>query len=266
MGGMVMLERRTLGPDLDRAVSNLQPEEVSTVTQSGNNYYVIQFIDRSEAQDEGLEKIRPDIERTLKRIKVKQLGDDYITGLHKNYPPDINHELLSSMNFPMSKEEREKWLGDRRVLIRVGNADLTAGGFVRGYNSKLQNLEARDTRIKQWIDARLVDNEALSRHYEQNAEFQNRVDRYANQLIKKEFIERYIKPEVMASRSELQNYYDEHTADFQKPAQHRIQQITVRTIDEGGEILNSLHQGADFSWLAKKRSIDRFGPKGGDLG
>ena len=266
MGGMVILERRALSPDLDQVVSKLQSGEVSPITRTQNKYYIIQLIDRSEAQDEGLEKIRTSVEKTVKSKKAKQLGDDYITELYKKYPPDINQELLSSMHLPMNKEERGRWLKDKRVLVRVGDAVLTAGDFTRGLNPRSQNLEARDMRIKQWIETRLVDREAINRHYEKNAEFQNRVNRYANQLIMKEFIDRYIKPEITASGAELQDYYDEHKEDFKKPAQHRIQQITVRTIEEGNEILSSLNQGADFSWLAKTRSIDRFGPKGGDLG
>jgi peptidyl-prolyl cis-trans isomerase C len=264
-GGMVKLERRALSPELDHAVMSLQSGEVSEVTKSGNKYYIIKLIDRSEAPDEELEKVRASIEGAVKRKKTKQLGNEYIEYLYKKYPPDIDKELLSSINH-MSREERTQWSGDKRALVSIGDSVLTADAFVRGINVRSQDEHAKELRIKQWIDRNLVDKEALSRNYEQDADFQNKVDRYANKLIKKEFIDRYIKPQIRISGEELQNYYLQHKEDYTRPAQYRIQQITVRSIDDGEDILNSLNKGADFSWLAKTGSVDRFGPKGGFLG
>jgi peptidyl-prolyl cis-trans isomerase C len=263
-GGMVKLERRALSPELDHVVMSLQSGEVSEVTRSGNKYYIIQLIGRSKAAEEGLEKIRASIEGAVKKKKIKQLGEEYIDYLYNKYPPDIDKELLSSIH--LSIEEREQWSGDKRALVRVGDSVLTAGDFAIGLTMRSQDEHAKEARIKQWIDRKLVDQEALARNYEQDAEFQNKVDRYTEKLIKKEFIDRYIKPQIRISEEELQDYYLQHREDYTRPAQYRIYQITVRTIGEGEEMLNSLNQGADFSWLAKTGSVDRFGPKGGLLG
>src|SRR4030042_3168396 len=51
-----------------------------------------------------------------------------------------------------------------------------------------------------------------------------------------------------------------------KPTQVKIQQITVKTMDDAQDILNNLQNGADFSWLAKNRSLDSAASGGGDLG
>ena len=51
-----------------------------------------------------------------------------------------------------------------------------------------------------------------------------------------------------------------------KPTQFKIQQITVETMDDAQDILNSLQSGADFSWLAKNRSVDSVASEGGSLG
>jgi len=166
----------------------------------------------------------------------------------------------------MSGEERDDWLEDRRELARVGDSVLTAAELVKGLPSHSQDTSVLDTRIKQWIETKLVDLEALGRRYEEDAEFQEKVNRYADQLIKKEFADRYIKPKIKLTREDRLDYYNTHKEDFMKPALHRIQQITLRNLDEGREILNDINEGADFSWLARTKSIDRFGLKGGDFG
>jgi parvulin-like peptidyl-prolyl isomerase len=51
-----------------------------------------------------------------------------------------------------------------------------------------------------------------------------------------------------------------------KPAQVKILQITVKTLNDAQTILNNLQNGADFSWLAKNRSVDSAASEGGDIG
>ncbi len=90
--------------------------------------------------------------------------------------------------------------------------------------------------------------------------------RYENQLLKNTFVKKVIIPRIVISDKILEEYYSSHQNSFINPAQFRIQQITVKTMDEAQEILNNLQNGADFSWLAKRRSVDSAASKGGDAG
>jgi len=111
-----------------------------------------------------------------------------------------------------------------------------------------------------------VDHEALCRHYENSPDLKKMLYLYENQLLKNTFIKRIIIPRVMISDKTLEDYYSSHQKSFIKPATYKIQQITVKTIDEAREVLNNLQNGADFSWVAKRRSTDSAGSKGGDAG
>ncbi len=89
---------------------------------------------------------------------------------------------------------------------------------------------------------------------------------YKNQLLKNTFIKRVVIPQITLSDEALKKYYVSHQESFMKPAQFKIQQITVKTMDDAQDILNNLQNGADFSWLAKNRSVDSVASEGGDLG
>lgn len=65
---------------------------------------------------------------------------------------------------------------------------------------------------------------------------------------------------------EIKNYYNQNTAQFERPAQFQISQIVLDTEDQAKLIESELKRGKKFSDLAKKFSISPEGPDGGDLG
>jgi len=120
--------------------------------------------------------------------------------------------------------------------------------------------------VNDWIDRELIDQEALSRHYEKLPEVGEKLKRYEDQLLKNIFIRNLVVPNVKINDENLKEYYSSHTKDFMKPGNYRVQSITVKTEEEAKEIKASLRNGADFSWLAKRKSIDNASQKGGDTG
>jgi parvulin-like peptidyl-prolyl isomerase len=92
------------------------------------------------------------------------------------------------------------------------------------------------------------------------------IARYKNQLLKNTFIKRVVVPQITLSDEALENYYASHQEIFMKPEQFKVQQITVKTIDDAQDILKGLQNGAEFSWLAKNRSVDPAAQEGGSLG
>jgi len=98
------------------------------------------------------------------------------------------------------------------------------------------------------------------------ADLGNMVNRYKNQLLKNTFIKRVIAPQVTISEEALKDYYLNHQKKFTKSDSFKIQQITVKTLDKAQDILNNLQKGADFSWLAKKWSVDTADEKNGEIG
>lgn len=80
-------------------------------------------------------------------------------------------------------------------------------------------------------------------------------------------LEQIAARDVTVTDQEMQEYYSKHKSDFTKPAQVHVQQITVASEAEAGQIREELLNGADFANLAKSRSIDRLtAESGGDMG
>jgi foldase protein PrsA len=67
--------------------------------------------------------------------------------------------------------------------------------------------------------------------------------------------------------SAVDEYMLIHQEEFRKPAKLRIQQIIVGTKDQANKLVDDVNKGADFTQLAKDRSLDdATRNSGGDLG
>jgi peptidyl-prolyl cis-trans isomerase C len=262
-GGEVTLRRGSLSPQVEKAVSDLKLGEFSEVLKIQNKYYIIKLISRKEAPDEELENFRASIEKNIRKQKEKERGDEYLKYLREHQNIKVDKELLA-INLDGVNGELETLSKDERTLAEVNGSLLTVGDFVA--LAKPYPKKSKEKILNDWIDRKVVDHEALNRHYELNPDLKNMVYRYRNQLFKNTFIKRIVIPQITISDKTLKEYYSTHQKSFIKPQSFKIQQITVKTMDDAQDILNSLQKGADFSWLAKNRSIDSAAQEGGDIG
>lgn len=65
---------------------------------------------------------------------------------------------------------------------------------------------------------------------------------------------------------EIDSYYAEHRAEFDRPAQVRLRQIVVADQATGERVLAELRAGAAFAEVAKRASLSPDAAQGGDLG
>ncbi len=263
-GGEVILRRNSLAPSIEMAVSNLKPGEFSDVLEiKDKKYYIIKFIRSEEAPDSEIESVRKSIERVIRKQKEKERGDEYLKYLRERMTIRIDNEIFSSM--VMSEESKKEELSqDERIFVQVNGATLTVKDFMAiatPYPKK-----SKETLLNDWIDRKVVDHEALNRHYETITDLKDMVYRYKNQLFKSTFIKKIIIPQIVLSDEALKNYYSGHQGSFMEPTHFKIQQITVNNIDVAQDILNNLQHGADFAWLAKRHSTDSLAQEGGNLG
>lgn len=263
-GGEIVLTRNSLSTYIYEAVSRLKPDEFSDVIKTMNKFYIVKLIDRKEAHDDELDKVRGQIEKAIREQKEKVRSDEYLRYLREKATIKIDQELLSEIKPGLTSEEIEKRSKDERPLASVNGTVLRVGDFVNMITPSTRKI-SKDI-LNSWIDRKIVDHEALSHHYENNPDLKKMVRHYENQILKNTFIKRIIIPQIVITDEILKKYYLEHQESFINPVRFKIQQITVKTIDEAQEILNNLQNGADFSWLAKRRSTDSAESRGGDAG
>lgn len=65
---------------------------------------------------------------------------------------------------------------------------------------------------------------------------------------------------------EIDAYYADHRADFERPAQVRARQIVVAEPAQGEQLLSRLRKGEGFATLAREHSLAPEAAQGGDLG
>ncbi|MFZ3138934.1 MAG: peptidyl-prolyl cis-trans isomerase [Thermodesulfovibrionales bacterium] len=259
----VVFTRGSLSTEIQKAVSPLKPDEVSDIIKLSEKFYIVKLMSRKEAPDEEFEKVKGSLQKAIRKQREKERSDEYLKYLREKANIKIDEKLLSAIKLD-GDSEREKWSKDKRHLVEVNGAVLTVEDFMAMI--KPSPKISKENILESWIDRKVIDNEALSRHYEMKPGLKKMAYRYENQLLKNTFIKRVIIPQIVVTGKNLEEYYATHQKSFIKPVRYKIQQITVKSREEAQEILDSLQKGADFLWLAKRKSADSATEKGGDAG
>ena len=79
-------------------------------------------------------------------------------------------------------------------------------------------------------------------------------------------IDKEVDKKLTITPEDVAQYYDFHKEEFMTPLLMRASHILVKTEEEARSVRGALDQNADFSTLAKQRSIDASAIRGGDLG
>ena len=263
-GGEKTLKRKEMVPVFEKVVVDLTPGEISGVINAGDKFfYIVKLVKRQNAAEDEYEAAAKDIDKNLTNLKVSKRSDEYLAELRAKADVKIDRELLMALDLE-KEESREERLKDKRVLVTVNDIVLTAGEF--SVRLVPEQSDFRERALNSWIDIQVVNDEALSRQYELKSDLKDELRRYKGQLLKKIFTNQTVLPGISISREEMEDYYIKHKEDFIKPYRYRIQHITLKTMEDARDIVNSLDSGASFTWLAKKRSTDNFASKGGDSG
>jgi parvulin-like peptidyl-prolyl isomerase len=258
-----VLTKKSMWSSISDAVSDLKPNEYSDIIKGNDKYYIVKLISREEAPEEGLEKIKGSIEQSLRKQKEKEREEEYLKILRNRATIKMNKEYLAEIKLDEGDEERGKWSGDKRSLAEVNGAVLTVGDFVAMISPKVTKVS--EAYLNNWIDRKLVDQEALARHYDTTSDLKDDLYRYKNYLLKNTFIKTVIFPRIKITEEALEEYYTSHRKDYLMPVSYKIQQITLKTLEDAQDTLNNLKNGADFSWLIKKRA-EKSGEGGNGYG
>ena len=222
----------------------------------------LKLLSKEDAPDIEFDKVKDRIRKVLRKQKEKERSDEYLKTLHAKAKITIRDELLSALKSDKAKREAENKPDEKQPLVEVNGEVLTVGEFI--FMMKQTRKNSEEDIINNWIERKLIDMEALSRHYERQPDLRDMAYRYESELLKITYIKRIIQPQVKVTDEALIEYYASHQKDYMKPARYKIQQILVEKEEDAQEILANLKNGADFSWIAEKKSVDPTVSKGGE--
>jgi parvulin-like peptidyl-prolyl isomerase len=260
--GEVVLTKSSMSSKIVDIISDMKTGQTSGVFSINNSYYIIKLIRIKDPSDESFPKFRNSIVKTLMKERENELSQAYFEYLRKKIPNNINREILSFLLSEENADKLDELVHDKRTLAEAADSILTVGQFLITVK-KTRGMKPSEQMIDNWINTKLVDHEALSRHYEKSPDLMSSINNYRHSLLKKYFINRVINPMMIISDDELKDYYQKNLKDYLNPARYKIQQITVKNMDDASYVIDALRDGASFSWLAKMKSTDIFAGNGG---
>lgn len=263
----VVISRLALSqtPEVEEAVLAMSPGETRGVIESRGRYFIVKFVKREDAPMDKLETghVRSRVEKSVRDLKEEARKKEYAAFLReqadKGGALHVDEAALSAIDLG---EGAEKWKGDQTPVVRAYEEVLTAGGIA----DRAKPDVTKEQIVENWIDYALINHEALSRNYEEKTGLKEMLESYTRQLLKDAFIKKAILPRITVSEQILMDYYSEHKESFAESSRYRVQQITLKSMEDAEAALGELKGGADFSWIAKNRSTDGVSELGGNLG
>lgn len=193
-------------------------------------------------------------------IKAKAREKEYFALVRQKAKVKINNEVLRDLSFEKTE------LMDKPVA--EVNGETILGIDLLGNLSSSQALDevTKKETLDRLILYKTLDQEAMNRGYEEEDEIQTKIKKYREQILIDQFKRKAILPAVKVEENDILEYYKANQEKYKESDRVKLRMIHVLHEKEAKDVLSELKKGADFSYLAKEKSIDPSGEKGGDIG
>ncbi len=146
------------------------------------------------------------------------------------------------------------------VVARVGNAKLTKAELIAQIPEELKvNQENLPFLLEKWINSELLYQEAVRQGLTKDEKLKYQAQQLAKEFIVNALLEQEAK-KVKIPSSELLAYFNQYKEDFMNEV--KIRRIVLQSEDLAERTLAEIKDGANFSQLAKERSIEQTQDKG----
>ena len=149
-------------------------------------------------------------------------------------------------------------------FITLFDLELAIHRMMPLLRQRFQQLQAKEDLLRSLLNDKLFSQAAKDENLQSIPEVQREINETVEKTLAKVYQKRI--QQVTVSEKEMMVYYEKNRKKFQTPGQKRGRLILVKSKQEAEEILELLKAGADFGNLARERSIDPTGKKGGAFG
>ena len=201
----------------------------------------------------------------------------------------VNDQIITNSDYDRAMKEMDdeaRQHGATMQQISEGHKDLLRGlidqqlwlskGKELGIDGETELIQQLDKYRKQYNLETIQDLEKAAK--EQGVSFEDFKANIRNQIITQQVMRDQVGRKIQFTPGEVQRYFEEHKQDYVQPESVRLSEILVATSPSDDEakqaaakakaadIEAKLHQGGDFSQLAKSFSDGSTAAEGGDLG
>ncbi len=256
----------------EQVVFSMTPGEISGIIEAGDGFYIVKLEGIRKAEKEKFEREREGIRRRFLKEKRREIRRRLLERLRREADIQVKEDLLRELSLRSPPDQ---------VLARVNGEPVYVGEVLPVLKSKLFGYEARRRRwrieydegkvreeaLREVIDDHLLVQEALGRGYfERDPQLRHMLHRYEVGILADYFRRKLIAPQVRLKEGEVKEHYRKNIDKYLSPARFRLSVIRVASREEAEGLREELLAGADFSYLARERSLDRSGKRGGSLG
>lgn len=176
--------------------------------------------------------------------------------------------------------------GDSKILAKVGNEVITEADIEKRIaaapphiQNRMNGAKGRQVLLQKLVDLKVFAMEARALKIDREETVQTLIEDQVDTVLAREYLNRQDFGLPGITEEDIRKYYDEHPAEFRKPARVKARHILVAVSADAGEkevaearakaerIRKELEKGGNFSALADRYSDDRkTRKKGGDLG
>ena len=161
---------------------------------------------------------------------------------------------------------------EKKVLARVNGAEITdmdINLLIRSLDPQVAmqfySPEGQERLLEELINQELFYTEAVENKFSEEEEFKAELEKMKKSALK-QYALRKVLAEAVVTPEEVENFYNSHKDDYNKPEEVRASHILVQTEEEAKDIINKINAGTSFEDAAKEHSSCPSSSAGGDLG
>jgi peptidyl-prolyl cis-trans isomerase C len=263
--------------EFQSAVFAMKPGQLSKPVKSAFGYHIIKLDSLRDIPVQPFDEMKDRIKQQLSYTRPRELANKYITklkeGANIKIKEDVVKELAAKQTagqpMPSLPEASSEEL--KKTILTYNGGSWTVQKFydvVNRYMRGIIDLNQTD-RIKEQLEGLIVSDlllaKAKAKGFEQNTKVKAQFARTRDNMLVESVYKEEVSGKVVIDQDQVKRYYQDNKKEFFQPAKVLVNIITVPEKEQAQEIYSLLGKGADFSQLARERSVDPSKASGGVL-
>jgi len=268
-----------LGP-IQKVAFSLKPGEVSDVFRSSYGYHILKVEERRPIPQQPFAEVKGQLRAELEQGKQWIRAQAFMRAIDRSYlrldervVRDFVRRFSLAASSGGSPQPGLTARDSARTVVRYFQDSLDVRdllGKTASLGPQARIVLASPEGVRSFIENTVENDLLLAEARRRGIGRSPRVERQLEGMRRNMVVNKVLRSEVMekvvVDSNEIREYHNTYASEFNLPEQVRALEILVRTEAAAGEVLNELKRGADFSELARRRSIHFTKGVGGDLG
>lgn len=263
--------------EFQAAAFSMKPGQTSKPIKTAFGFHIIRLDSLREVPLQPFEEMKDRIKQQLSATRPRELANKYITKLREGANIKIKDDIIQALaakqapgqpmpTLPQASPEELK-----KTVVTYNGGSWTVQNLydnVNRYMRGVLDLSQAD-RLKEQLEGLIVSDlllaRAKSKGIEQNPKVKAQLSRTRDNMLAESCYREDVSGKVLLGPDQAKKYYQDNKKEFYQPAKALVHIIAVPEKAQAQEIYGLLSKGADFSQLARERSVDPSKASGGAL-